>query len=409
MPSEITADLVVLGGGPAGIAAAVAARRSGIGSVLLLEREGSLGGATRHCGHPPFGMREFGRVLTGSAYASRLATLAATAGVDVRLRHSVVSLGPAGCLEVASPAGLSTIAGRRVILATGARETPRSARLIGGDRPLAVLNTGAFQAYVHLHGLLPFKRPVIVGTELVSLSAVWTCLSKGIRPVMVIEPGPRSVARRPLALFPRLARIPMRFSTQLVGIEGDPRVSGVVIRDDAGRTETVSCDGVLLTGAFLPEASLVRSSVLDLDTGSGGPVIDQAGRCSDAAYFATGNLLRPIETAGWCFREGRRTGEMAAADHLGRLSPARHAVPIERGPGIKLVVPQRVSWPLGERTMRHLQVRLVAPHHGRLNVVMDGAVVWSTSLRQRPDRRILIPLDALAATEHASAIRLELV
>src|SRR6218665_1222585 len=161
-------DAVVVGSGPAGIAAAVALRRQELRRVLLLEREDSAGGAPRHCRHPPFGMREFGRVCTGPAYPRRLLDLARQAGVDLHLRPTVLALLPDAVLDIVSPAGRDRLQARRVILATGVRETPRSARLVSGDRPLGVINTGALQAFVYLQGLVPFRRPVIVGTELVA-------------------------------------------------------------------------------------------------------------------------------------------------------------------------------------------------------------------------------------------------
>src|ERR1700757_216076 len=152
-------DVAIIGGGPAGVAAAVALRARGVARVVILEREASLGGVPRHCGHPPFGMHEFGQVMSGPAYARRLAAAASAAGVEILCAHSVVALRSGGVLDVATPEGRVEIRALRVLLATGAREAPRAARLIGGDRPLAVLNTGALQASVYLRSKIPFRRP----------------------------------------------------------------------------------------------------------------------------------------------------------------------------------------------------------------------------------------------------------
>src|SRR6185369_3322131 len=121
-----------------------------------------------------FGMREFGRVLLGPAYARRLVAAAEAAGVEIRLAASVVGIEPGRRLALATDDGTTTITAQKILLATGARETPRSARLVGGDRPVGVITTGTLQQVVHREGLKPFERPVIVGTELVSLSAIIT-------------------------------------------------------------------------------------------------------------------------------------------------------------------------------------------------------------------------------------------
>lgn len=263
-------DVAIVGSGPAGLAAAIELRRQGVARVCVLERDGEAGGIPRHCAHPPFGLREHGRLLTGPAYALRNVEQAERAGVDIRLRHSVVALAAAGLLQLATPEGPRSLRATRVLLATGARETPRSARLLGGDRPLGVINTGALQAYLYLQGLKPFERPLIVGTELVSLSAVMSCRRAGIRPVAMLERNARATARWPLSLFPRLCGVPMHFSSELLEIEGRGRVEAARVRLGDGRVERIACDGILLSGRFVPESSLVRLSHLELDPASGG-------------------------------------------------------------------------------------------------------------------------------------------
>ncbi|MBL8709863.1 MAG: FAD-dependent oxidoreductase [Rhodospirillaceae bacterium] len=401
----IEVDVAIVGGGPAGLAAAMALRAGGVARVTVLEREEAAGGIPRHCGHPPFGLREFRRLMTGPAYARHLVAAALAAGVDIRPRHSVVRLHPGGQLDLASPDGTRQMAARRVILATGVRETPRSARLIDGDRPLGVINTGALQAYTYLEQLRPFARPVIVGTELVAFSALLTCRKAGIRPVAMIEAGTRATARWPTSLAPRLLGVPLHLRTQLVEIRGRKNVEGVVAAGPDGTPREIACDGVILTGQFQPAAELVRASHLRLDAGSGGPAIDQFGRCSDPAFFAAGNLLRPVETAGWSWREGRRVGETVAQDLAGALPASTREVVIERDAHIKLVVPQRLAWPqFGAGIGDHVQLRVARAIAGTLSARANGQVIWQRPIDTLPERRILVPLDALPIPADARSI-----
>ncbi|PSM15931.1 FAD-dependent oxidoreductase [Nitratireductor sp. StC3] len=387
-------DVVIVGGGPAGIAAAIALKKRGLERIAIVEREAEIGGVPRHCGHPPFGMREFGRVLTGPAYAARLRATASTLGIALRLQTTVVALGVGGRLHLTAPKGPGTITARRVILATGARETPRAARLISGDRPIGVLTTGTLQHSIYLERTKPFARPVIVGTELVSLSAVLTCWKAGIRPVAVIESDMRPVARKPMHLFPRLLGIPVHYGAELVDIKGPARVSSITVRLTDGSDTEMACDGVLLTGRFVPESALVRSSHLALDPGSGGPDIDQFGRCSDAAYFAAGNLLRPVETAGWSFREGARIGNLVADDLAGALPAGAAYLKIGHDDTIKLAVPQRIDL-TGGGGLRHIQLRVTEGGRGQLSVEAGGRVFWRRRVAALPERRLLIPIAAI--------------
>ena len=394
--SHFDADVIIIGGGPSGVAASLELKRQGIDRVILLDREASLGGATRHCSHSPFGMREFGRLYFGGAYGRRLQAEAERAGVDVRPHHSVVTLGEAGDLAVTSPRGVETLQARRVMLATGAREMPRSARLVSGDRPIGVLTTGALQAYAAFHGLMPFKRPLIVGSELVSFSAALTCLTHGARPVAMIEPASHPLARAPFTLFPKLAGIPFHTGTDIVDIRGTTRVEAVTIRHADGRTETIACDGVLFSGHFTPESALLMQSSLGVASGSTGPAIDQAGRMANPLYFAGGNVLRAIETGGWAFREGRGVGAAIATD-LARSRATSVPVPVSFDAPVKLVVPNLLRRGEAEPAFRDFQLRFLRPARGRLTLECDGRAVWGRAGAWWPERRILVPIPPHAA------------
>lgn len=393
--SAFEADVLVVGGGPSGVAAAIELRRQGTKRVVLLDREPTLGGATRHCSHSPFGMMEFGRVYFGAAYGRKLTREAEKAGIEVRTGHSVVELADDGSLLVASGRGLERLTAQRVVVTTGAREKPRSARLISGDRPIGVVTTGTLQSYLAFHGLLPFRRPLIVGSELVSLSAVLTCLTHGARPVAMIEPRAHALARAPLTWFPTMMGIPFHRGADLVDIIGRSRVEAVTIRRQ-GAIETLACDGVLLTGQFTPESALFLQSSMGVDQGSAGPAVDQYGRSLNPRYFAAGNVLRAIETGGWAYREGRAIAK-AVAEDLQREPDAGAAVPVTFDAPIKLVVPnilRRASAP--SAAFRHFQLRVLQRVRGRLSLEVDGQMVWQASGTWMPERRVLVPIPPAA-------------
>lgn len=389
-------DVAVVGGGPAGLAAAAELRQRGVAAVTVLDREPAAGGIPRHCGHYSFGLREFHRLLRGPDYARRLVARAEAAGVAIHAATTVVGIAPGPRLQLATSAGAAELTARRVLLATGVRETSRAARFIGGQRPLGVVSTGALQSLVYLAGKRPFRHPVILGTELVSFSAILTCRHAGIRPIAMIEARHRITARRFAAALPRLLGMPLHLGTTLESIHGDRRVEGVTLRGPDGTTRELETDGVIVSGAFTPEAALCRLGHLALDRGSGGPVIDQFGRCSDPDYFAAGNLLRPVETAGWSWQEGTAAGAVIADSLAGHLPSAERFIAVEPAhPAIKLALPQRLVPPPAAGGMTHLQLRLNEAVRGRLTLSADGRVLWSRTIDGLPERRILVPLACL--------------
>ncbi len=308
-------DVAIIGAGPTGLAAATELRKAGVERVLVLDREPEAGGIPRHCGHPPFGVKEFKRILTGPAYARRIAAVAQQAGVEFAAKTTVTSLAAGGRLGFVSPAGSGQLEAERVLLATGTRETPRSARMISGDRPLGICNTGALQSMVYLKNLVPFHRPVVVGTEIVSFSALLTCRKAGITPAAMLEQNSRPTVRWPIYHAARLFGARLFTGTKIIRILGRDRVTAVQIQDNAGNEQEIGCDGVLFTGLFTPESSLVRMSHLQLDPETSSPLVDQFGRCSDPSYYAAGNLLnQPVQVAGKCWNRGRLAALQIAQD-----------------------------------------------------------------------------------------------
>jgi thioredoxin reductase len=387
-----THDVLILGAGPAGLAAAVELRRLGIRDVVVLEREQAAGGVPRHCAHMGFGWKEFRRLLTGPSYAQRL--LHAAAGIDVRTGTTALALEAGGRVRVVTPHGVETLAGRCVLLALGTRETPRAARLVSGTRPAGVFTTGALQQLVHLAKVRPCTRAVIVGSELVAFSSLMTLRHAGIQPVAMVEESARILAPRPGDWIARLCfgtRVLTR--TRVVAIHGTAKLTGVEVEHDGSR-EILACDGVVFSGRFVPETAIVRPSPLALDPGTDGPVVDQYGRCSDPAYFAAGNLLRPVEASWTAWSEGRAVARAIAASLHGALPAAVSSIAVEAHAPVRYVCPQRIASPAPLPAALPFHIRMTRAARGRLRVRAAKREVWGAERRLLPERRVLLPLDA---------------
>lgn len=406
--------VAIIGAGPSGLALAGELARGGVDDVVLLEREASAGGIPRHCGHSPFGLREFHRILSGAEYARRLADRAQQQGVRLRTAAAVTEIGSQRNLTLSTTSGIEGLSAEKIVICTGNRETPRAARLVSGARPLGIVTTGALQSMVYLKHRLPFTRPLIVGSELVSFSALLTCRHAGIKPVAMIDVHERVTAWRGAALLPRLLGTRLLLNTSLQEIHGEERVSAVTIRNTRGDSMLLECDGVIFSGNFVSESSLVRASHLELDAASGGPRVDQYGRCSDEDYFACGNMLHPVDTAAWCWAEGVRTAACVRASLEGKLARSGRRLEIScDNPAIRYFTPQDIALshsdcctvPAGAHGS--LQVRFNENLSGRLALCDENGELCARNIRARRERRVLLPLPAYERLSRSQSLSLE--
>ncbi|MDX1876019.1 FAD-dependent oxidoreductase [Mycolicibacterium sp. 120266] len=376
MSTTRTVDVAIVGGGPAGLTAA-AELAPGL-DVVVLERESAAGGIPRHSDHPGYGIRDLKRFLGGPEYARRLVRRATHAGATIRTDATVTGWAGDRALDVTSPQGRHRLEAGAVILATGARERPRPARMIPGDRPSGIYTTGLLQNLVHLRHRPVGRRAVVVGAELVSYSAVLTLRHAGCETVLMTttHPSPESYTVFNLAGRSPLLGLNVATRSRVARIIGKPALEAVEIEDlDTGRRRIVECDTLVLTGDWIPDHELARSAGLDMDPKTLGPLTDTALRTSRPGVFAVGNLLHPVDTADIAALDGKHVADPVRAYLRGGTSAAD---------GLRL----RVQAPLRWITPGIVRPGDDAPARGRLLLWTDHLVRIPT-VTVRQDGRVI--------------------
>ncbi|ATL32323.1 NAD(P)/FAD-dependent oxidoreductase [Streptomyces formicae] len=334
-------DVLVVGAGPAGLAAAAVLAALGAGEVEVLDREPRAGGTPRHCHHGGFGPLG----LEGPGFAERWVRTAERSGAALRTGVTVTDWAGPLTLDTTSPHGLERITARAVVLATGARERPRAARLVPGTRPAGVLTTGELLRAVHVHRQHVGTRAVVVGAESVGFAALDALRLAGVDVAALVTEHPRHQTSPARALDARLRRgVPLLTGATVADILGRGRVSGVRLTHRDGRTAHVPCDTVVFTGDFVPEHELARRGGLLLDPGTKGPATDGAFRTDRRGVFAVGNLLHAVEPARAVAREGAAAGA-AVRRYLaeGDWPSASASVPLRVAAPLAWIAPNLVT------------------------------------------------------------------
>jgi len=356
-------DAAVVGGGPAGLTAAAALRQDGAGRVVVLEREREAGGIPRHAQHQGFGARDLRRMLSGPRYAERLAERAAASGAELRTETQVTGWSEDGGLELTGPAGRTELAARAVVLATGCRERPRSARLVPGSRPDGVFTTSTLQQLVYLHGERPGRRAVIVGAELVSFSALVTLAHAGAEAIAMVTEAPRHATLGAVRAAAAMRfRVPLLTRTTIAAIHGRRRVEAVELSD--GRR--LDCDLVIFTADWIPDHELAVLGGVELDPGTRGPAVDASLRTNRPGLFAAGNVLHGAEPADVAALSGRHVCAAVLAHLRGESWPAAR-IPIECRAPLRWMVPGP------GRFLVRADLELTLP---LVELVQDGRPLW---------------------------------
>jgi len=406
MVKELNSTVLIVGAGPAGLTAAAELGKTLGDQVLVVDREATAGGIPRHSDHPGYGLRDRKRFMSGPAYARALVKEAEQAGVTILTRTQVTGFDESGRLEATSPTGRMIISPKALILATGARERPRMARRIPGDRPGGVLTTGQLQNMVHLHHEKLSGRAVIIGGELVSWSAVLTLKEAGAKPVALVTKYPKSESYRlfrgPGKLLFGTKVITNSFVTRIIG---KGQVSAVEIENSAtGQRETIETDWVVFTGDWVPDHELARMMGLDMDPATKSPKVDTGLRTSKPGTFAIGNLLHPVDTADVAALDGKHVANQVLA-YLGGGTPPSDTVDLEVDSSARWVSPNIIRpgdiSPSRERLLFWTDTYIARP---TVEARQGGKVIGSvrTSWPAAPGRAFRAPSSILDKVDYGA-------
>jgi thioredoxin reductase len=356
-------DLVVIGGGPAGLAAALGAKRAGVDDVLVLERDNQLGGILNQCIHDGFGLFLFKETISGPEYAERLIEDAGRAGVACRTGAMVLDLGPDRLLRVNEAGGYRLIRAGAVILAMGCRERTREMIGIPGTRPAGVFPAGCAQNLVNLRNLKIGSRAVILGSGDIGLIMARRLTFEGIevRGVFEIMPWAGGLERNVRQCLTDFG-IPLELSTTVVEIRGRERVSAVIVaRVDenlnpvAGSEREIACDTLLLSVGLIPENELSKRAGVALSPLTGGAIVDDTLMTGVPGVFSCGNVLHIHDVADWASFEGLEAGRRAAEFLSGKREEGE-TIEVRPGENIRYVLPQAIHRGTAGATL-HFRVR----------------------------------------------------
>ena len=374
-------DLIVIGAGPAGLAAAIAAKEAGVDDILVLERDSVPGGILNQCIHNGFGLHTFQEELTGPEYAGRFLKKAEELGIAIRLNTMVLDLSKDKVLTVTSREnGLEQLQAKAVVLAMGCRERPRGALNIPGYRPAGIYSASTAQRLVNIEGFMPGKEVVILGSGDIGLIMARRMTLEGAHVKCVAELLPYSGGlKRNIVQCLHDYNIPLKLSHTVIDILGRERVEGVTIaqvgpdrKPVPGTEETIPCDTLLLSVGLLPENELSENAGVELSPITGGPVVNESLETGVPGIFACGNVLHVHDLVDYVSEEAGRAGANAARYIRGELTEPGDAVPLRGKNGVRYTVPQSIR-PAVMPEEVVVRFRVAEPYYDRyLSVYVDG-------------------------------------
>lgn len=347
-------DIVIIGGGPAGMAAGVAAFDKGISNLLIVERDDRLGGILNQCIHNGFGLHTFKEELTGPEYAQRYIDKVIEKNIPYKLNTIVIDISPVESgyqiTAMNKEAGLFVIETKAVILAMGCRERARGALNIPGYRPAGIYSAGTAQRYVNIEGVMPGKEVVILGSGDIGLIMARRMTLEGAKVKLVAELMPYSGGlKRNIVQCLDDFGISLKLSHTVVDIQGKERVESVTIakvdenrKPIKGTEEVIPCDTLLLSCGLIPENELSHGAHIKMHTVTGGPIVNESLETSQKGIFACGNVLHVHDLVDYVSKEAAAAGENAAKYVSGNIKGEGVEIPVKTGKGIRYTVPSSI-------------------------------------------------------------------
>jgi NADPH-dependent 2,4-dienoyl-CoA reductase/sulfur reductase-like enzyme len=344
-------DVAVIGGGPAGLAAGIKAKESGLDEVVVIERGEYLGGLLDQCIHNGFGLTYFRQDLTGPEYSQRFIEKAQDLKVEFLLNSMVIRMYPDRRLVISNESGLTELSAKSIVLAMGCRERTRESLNISGTRPAGILTAGAAQRYVNVYGYIPGKEVVILGSGDVGMIMARRLALEGVNVKAVVEvlPYVGGLIRNEVQCLQDF-QIPLLLEHTISEIHGRDRVEAVTVaRVDRswnpipGTERVMQCDTVLVSAGLIPENELSRIAGIKLDLLTGGPLINNIMEASISGIFACGNVLHVNDLVDNVTREGEKAGLNAANYAMGKTASEENMIPLKAGENIRYIIPQAIS------------------------------------------------------------------
>jgi len=357
-------DVAVIGGGAAGLAAAIKAKEKGIESIVILERNEELGGILPQCIHTGFGLRHFKENLTGPEYISRFIKKVEDLQIESKLDTMVLEITPdKKILAVNSIDGLLELQAKAIVLAMGCRERTRGALGIAGTRPAGILTAGTAQRLMDIEGYMPGAKVVILGSGDVGLIMARRFVMEGAKVEAVVEilPYASGLSRNVVQCLEDF-NIPLLLEHTVTSIHGTDRVEAVTVakvdvnwRPIQETERTIKCDTLILSVGLIPENELSQTASIVLDPATGGPIVNEYMETSVQGIFGCGNVVHVYDLVDHVTQAGELAGESAARYVLNELPPLRRKITLKAGDNVKSVVPQIIS---GEEPVTlHLRVK----------------------------------------------------